>query len=681
MLTARMIKIIGYLENNHVTSYKDIATSLDLGERLVRYDIVRINELLSERHYDQIEKQSKGKLIVPKDFNLLELEDDSEFVYSQKERIDLLCLLLIMNPTEFKLNRFSDHFQVSRSTIKNDLNILNTNFREHRLEIVYKNAFFIDGTPIDVLEFSIDQLKQYIYVFQKIDTELNLFELNAKSIICEGLGKVNPKHIIQWFNELLESMNYTITDESYQWFVANIFIVLWHVEHNREHPMEVNAINGFDLSVFEEPLKDLELIVGKNISPKLRKIIVRAFNYTHKYNHYRRAINIDQVEKIVRHLIRDMALQTQIPFDNDSILFEGLMNHMEYLLVRLEGNVSMSDGSLSLLSTKELEIYELVCRVIKNIDILNTIQNEDEITYLTIHFIASIKRTQQTMIKRVLLVCGFGYGTTMLMKESLITQYQIQVVDIIPVYKLDTFMRWDEVDMVISASRIDTFVPKKVILVNPIFKEEDYNKIDKLGIPKKSILKNYYTINKNLDFLNDTDRLKVLQVIQSGLGLHETAQPTKINKLSDILTRNMVSLVEQDMEWEEAVHESAKILIDNNYISTIYEMNIIETMKNMGFYAITDDMFSLLHGDHTAGVNRTGMSLIVNKKKVFFDDKGVNLIFCLASIDKREHIPAVISLIRMVKQTDFINKAKMCDNTDELYDLLLECEYIADQNN
>ena len=43
---------------------------------------------------------------------------------------------------------------------------------------------------------------------------------------------------------------------------------------------------------------------------------------------------------------------------------------------------------------------------------------------------------------------------------------------------------------------------------------------------------------------------------------------------------------------------------------------------------------------------------------VQFGDKQVNLIFCLASRDKKEHIPAVISLIRMMSRTSLLEDLK-----------------------
>ena len=74
-------------------------------------------------------------------------------------------------------------------------------------------------------------------------------------------------------------------------------------------------------------------------------------------------------------------------------------------------------------------------RVIKRIELLKNITNENEIAYLVIHFVASLKRIHHNERKRILLVCGHGYGTTTMLKESLLSEYQVEIVDTIPKYK------------------------------------------------------------------------------------------------------------------------------------------------------------------------------------------------------------------------------------------------------
>lgn len=131
-------------------------------------------------------------------------------------------------------------------------------------------------------------------------------------------------------------------------------------------------------------------------------------------------------------------------------LLEGLLNHMIPLIQRIQNHVEIKDNTMGLLGEKERKLYGLVAPACQEIDTLKEIGNEDEWVYLTICFMASMRRMQQAPYKRVLLVCGHGYGTTTMLKESLLSEYQIHIIDTIPLYKISTYPDWTVIDYVFS---------------------------------------------------------------------------------------------------------------------------------------------------------------------------------------------------------------------------------------
>ena len=68
------------------------------------------------------------------------------------------------------------------------------------------------------------------------------------------------------------------------------------------------------------------------------------------------------------------------------------------------------------------------------------------------------------------------------------------------------------------------------------------------------------------------------------------------------------------------------------------------------------------------------MSLIVTDEPVWFDNKQVRVIFCLASKDKKEHIPAIVKLMRMVNDAKMIEKLESCNNQNNIIKVINECE-------
>ena len=84
----------------------------------VRYDVDRINDILSLEHLPEIEKHSKGLLTYPASLDLKGLEEGNGVVYTGKERMSILLLILMIRNEDLKINKLSEQFGVSRSTVK-----------------------------------------------------------------------------------------------------------------------------------------------------------------------------------------------------------------------------------------------------------------------------------------------------------------------------------------------------------------------------------------------------------------------------------------------------------------------------------------------------------------------------------------------------------------------------------
>lgn len=117
MINGRMLRIIHYLYNEKDTTFKDVSKVLDIKERLIRYDIEKINDFLEIQKLPVIQKLPKGRLLFPDTLSLNDFEQGDEFIYTQDNRISLILLLLLLDPQQVKLNKLSSELQVSRSTI------------------------------------------------------------------------------------------------------------------------------------------------------------------------------------------------------------------------------------------------------------------------------------------------------------------------------------------------------------------------------------------------------------------------------------------------------------------------------------------------------------------------------------------------------------------------------------
>ena len=387
MINGRMLKIIHYLYSNKDTTYKDISKDLDIKERLIRYDIEKINDFLEIQKLPLIERLPKGRLLFSDTLSLDDFEQGHEFIFTQNDRVSLILLLLLLDPKQVKLNKLSVELQVSRSTLKNDLDLLE---KEHIL-LQYNQAFVLIGNEINIVNLAIKEFEKYVDLVAGNKVLINAFEERVLDIINKSFNYINLRNVVIWIDELLDSMQCLLTDQLYKWYVANVLILLCYIINERTHPLEKTKINPVEFTIFDASIKELEKIIEKKITLKKQNILVRLLNYTNKYGKYEQSMDIIQVEALTKQFILLMSEKIDLPFEKDEILFEGLINHMSALITRLNQGITLNDNITSILSNSDIKVFEIVLSVTREIELLNQINNDTEITYLAIHFIASIK--------------------------------------------------------------------------------------------------------------------------------------------------------------------------------------------------------------------------------------------------------------------------------------------------
>lgn len=671
LLSARMLEIVKHLCRYRQTTYKEIEEITGIKERNVRYDIERINEILMTNHLDPICKAGKGRLCVSPTFSLEIFEENHEFIYSQEERISLLLLYLLFYNQGLILSQISKKIQVSRSTVKNDFGEMEQELSKSGFAIQYKNeTFILEGTIKHRNRLMVHTLKQYISII-KYPKHLTKFQDYVLEILKASFQEAPLEQMIVGIDQMLEEKNETLTDEAYNWYVANILCMIWFFLNQEIPEVEFKLLERED-PIATKFIHQLEVQLNREITSMDRKKMLLFIKYVNLYTGSKDNLHMMNIESIVTDFISEMSLEMEIPFQEDEILIEGLFNHICPLIQRIQHHVVVDDNVMSLLSVKNLEVYEIVSRVLTRIDILNQITNENEIAYLAIHFIASLKRINTTKNKTVLLVCGHGYGTTTLLKESLLSEYQVDIIDTIPKYKLPDYPNLDRIDIVITTMTLNTDV--NYLQVSPILTEVDHQTLIHAGIPRRTPISNYYSINKSLDFLTDEDRLRVLDVIRKELGYRDFYKSQKITKLSDLLKQEFIQVMNEDISWERTIIKSCGLLEDASAIKRSYMETIFEIIEQNGFYSIIDGSFALIHGNCEVGVNKTAMSMIINKKSVKFGEKEVKIVFCLSSKDQKEHIPAIINLMKLEKITDFIPAVSQVNTSEEAYEMLVRYE-------
>lgn len=671
-MKSRTLKIINYLNKERMASYKEIGEAVGESERAVRYDVDSINDELSFQKLPCIEKYSKGMLFVPDKLDLSVLCSDQEYIYSNRDRLSIIRMNVLFDIKHFNLRKLSEKMQISRRSIQNDVEEVQKQLKEDGIELVYDKKYQIQGDGLKLYNLRGKEIKKYVDILTDNQSK-NTFEKDICQMI-EDMVKPTPiSEILQWVDRTTEEMEWTLSDDSYKWYVARVVVFSWYLEQNIEIPSELTKNNVKEDNILGKRVDMLGSILGVEIDENKGLILASFSKFINKYVDLDVRQDFISIEDISMYMVNEMKKELQVDFISDRILLKGLLNHIGPMLERMKAGVQLNEKEDSFIPDEYSYVYEKLDRIIKKHVILKNL-TDNEIIYLAVYFLGSIRRLQQNQYMTVLLICGFGYGTTAVVKDALLNSYQVFVRNSIPVNKVSHYKHWDEIDLVISTVKVDLPVNKKVVNVNVVFTNEDYIKLDLAGLRKKNTLTNLFSIEKKLNFLDSENKEKVMDIIKEELGYKEVRMPKKYYKLSDLLMQEDIMCVEKIDDWRDAVKSCTGILKEHNKITVDYQESIIKGMERQGFYSIIDQEFALLHGSETAGVNMSCMSLVISREPISFGYKKVNLVFCLASKDKKEHIPAIIRMMRMIEMTKFVDELSGCENKEQAIQVIAKCE-------
>lgn len=482
MINARMFKIIRFLNQNRESSYKKIGENLDIKERNVRYDIDCINDSLSLQGLPEIEKHPKGRLIVPGNLDLSTIIEDEEFIFSSDERIKLIRFIVMFDVHNLNIKKLSEELQVSRRSIQNDLDLIIAELGNSGMSLVYSRHFHLIEHENVGYSLRVNLLKKFIYILGKPSQECNEFELNIMEMIS-NVFKMDVSKIYDWVNNKIKTMSWTFSDDSFDWYVANILCTCWYIIKDKQLPVLLKDTDFDDYS-----LQELETIIHKKLLDSQKKLIQSFSSYTNKYNEVDINLDLIMTEDIIIQLVTLMSDELGVFFLRDMILIKGLLNHVAPMLERIKNKISVYEIPETVIPQNYQYVFDVLRKTVSSIPLLQEVSPE-ELLYLCIHFIASIQRLRANEYKNVLLICGLGFGATALLKDTLRNEYQVQVIDSIPAYDLDNYDKWEQIDIVISTSKINLPYEKTLVVVNVIFTPEDHNQLEKAGITKKTSLR------------------------------------------------------------------------------------------------------------------------------------------------------------------------------------------------
>lgn len=686
MINKRNLFIIEYLMgNNGHGQLKELAEKVNLSERSIRYDIDNINEYLKDQGFPKIEKLAKGAIFFENttQFNEFFYENYNQYLILPEERVTYLLLKILFSDF-INLNQLSERLDISRSTIKIDLKSVKEMLDEYSLslKLEHKIGLALEGEEENIRRLIIKVLMKYFekYEIFKKDKKQFLKDTFILNEIEESIGKIELETIRTFINYNQKLMNKIISDEAYR--VITLYIITSIIRIRKNNFLESIKNEKFLLSTqeYENLNKSIsileatfEITFNKYEILKMTDYFLGSHTYNFKHSYYE---NWVEIEILIKKLIEDFNKKIDVNILKDNLLLEGLINHIKPTIYRIKNKIELQNSIYEEVIRSYPNLYEITKEVIKELEeFAQETFSKDEIAFLVIHFKASIDRNKYKLknIKRVLIVCSMGYGTSKLLAQQLKDIYDITIVDIIPSHLLKkTLEKTLKIDMIISTMELneDKFVREiPVIKVNPIIGREDIHKLDKYNFPryrKKILLSNILEIIEKNTKVLDKDNLIIefSELLEDRL-INDLCDKELI--LGDTLLQNNIILNVEAKDIYNAIELAGNILVENAYVHPEYVEDMVKSVKEFGSYIVIYPGIALPHYKWGNNVIRTGMSLMTLKNPVFFPNgKEVQIVIAFSSLDGKEHLNSLVDLMNIINENNFKEKVLKANQPKEV---------------
>ena len=393
MLNNREIKMLDIFSSGEEVSIKKLKEKFDISERMVRYDIEKINFVLSIFNIRPIYRNKSGtfKLDSNNKINKIKVMVKEAEPIDIEKRKKLIKLLLITSAKKTNVSNLMDKFDTSRITINNDLNIIKKEFEGKGIFLNTKKGIILEGKISDLIKYRVETVSECLKELKK-ENKTN-YRLKIEEIFEENLNIRKIDFLSNLLEKILTDLKFSATDENYKTLISYIILLQSKTFHD-----EINNFICVDGSIiFNE--QDIFIITD---------LIVGITSYNKVSQFYENWIDIDILAK---NLIENINSKLNVNISKDELLFEYLRQHLKPLFYRVKNGYALNEKFIQDLKFTKNHLFYLIK---ESLDILINILKKDipdeEIFLLMLHFQASMERviSNDIKVKRVVVVSTLG---------------------------------------------------------------------------------------------------------------------------------------------------------------------------------------------------------------------------------------------------------------------------------
>lgn len=611
---------------------------------------------------------------------------------SLNERLNILKMILYFDESGLKLSDIAGTMEIPKADVRKDLEIMSEELKKDGIKLIYENykGYKLTGNKgnllvkrLEIIEDIIRELKEtgdffnsedsgtwhseeyfYGYIkYENLEITRNFLELIGKELELE----IHQENYNRVFSYILMLINFDELYDNKEELLSRNFLF---------HTPEYLAVERILGKLFKEN--------DRKESPKKAKLLlitdlIMGINISGlKDDIFYKWINEEAVAEEITDKISDMI---NLNLRGDKILITGLIDNLKFLIYRIKNDIQIINSVFKDLILNKDKNIEIVKKAVEETEKEFKINfTEYELAAMAYLVRASIKRTKRNNIKKVLLICGLGYGSSKILEESLKENYELDIVDVIPYYLADDLIpAYKEVDFILSTIEIhrqfEVSYGIPIIKINPVMQKEDFEKLAEYGIEKN---KTSVSLKKLISIIENNTEIKDRQkLIDSLKNEFEDRIINDIQKtgytLKKLLKKENVKFIDEVENWKEAIFQSGELLVSNKKVTSEYVEEMIELVEKHGPYIVLEEGIAMPHAGISENVLETGISLLVVNEKVSLPEgRNANIFLSFAAKNKNDNIDIMNDLFELITKYEFIDKVSKMKNYSQLETYLEE---------
>ena len=644
MLKKQHFELLKLIENEKKLS--KIAELLNLTERSVRYKIDEINEEIGSKKIEIKKREFFSSLNKDDMDKLFENIESRNYIYSKKEREELIILYTLMKKDKFLLKEVAEKLGTSKSTIRNDLKNLKKILLDYNIKLLQddKLKYYFAYSEEDYRYF----IAIYLYKYVSFDKKYDKIFFDDISYF----RKVIYKEIKEEYMSEIESVSKRIKKAELDFMdeTLNILVILMVVSHKRER--KNSNLNIENSEILEKRQEYLQL---KNFFSDYTNINLLFFtDYLFRISRDEKDVFVKfknwlDISIAIIKIVRMFEIESKVDLKNIDVFLDEIFYYIKPLIFRTKRKIKLKNSILK--DVKDL--YPTIFNFLKKNfyyleEVINEKVSDEEIAYLVPFFHKALQNNNK-LNKKGILVTTYKENIALFLKEDIETEFLIDIDKILTLKSFEQIEKdLDDYDYILTTFSVeDDFVKgikhTKIIELNPILTEKDIKKLENAGLKKNKKIKMTALLKVILENSSDVNVKKLINNLDEVFS----------EKIYNDIDKNKFSLgnfLKQENIFKVNLNSFEEILNKFSNLSFLQKSDIndiINKASNNNFYSYLGLKIGIIFHKLNTKNSQDSTLIAINERELDINSKKISTVILINSNCEKKYRGIIYNFVKL----------------------------------